>query len=214
MLVSVTPGVGPASMPPAAPPPPLVPPPPADPAPPAVPPAAGAAAPGAAAAGGLAAPGGLRAVAAAAAAGRAAPARGLPSPGQSGIENIVMVLMENRSFDHFLGWAPGADGRQAGLSYRDATGKQHSTHHLTEWQGCGFNDPDHSYEGGRTQYAGGKLNGFRKGTNDDYALGYYTEADLVTTASLVHNFTICDRWFCSILGPTFPNRIYSHAAAT
>ena len=166
---------------------------------------------GAAAAGGLAATGGLRAVANAA--GTAGP-RGLPSPAQSGIENIVMVLMENRSFDHFLGWAPGADGRQAGVTYRDPAGKPHATHHLTEWQGCGFNDPDHSYEGGRTQYAGGKLDGFRKGTNDDYALGYYTEADLVTSASLVHNFTICDRWFCSILGPTFPNRIYTHAAAT
>jgi phospholipase C len=138
----------------------------------------------------------------------------LPSPSQSGIAHIVMVLMENRSFDHFLGWVPGADGLQAGLTYKDATGKAHATHHLTEWQGCGFNDPDHSYEGGRIQYAGGKLNGFRKGTNDDYALGYYTEADVVTNSSLVHNFTVCDRWFCSILAPTYPNRIYTHAAAS
>ncbi len=39
----------------------------------------------------------------------------LPSPQESGIEHIVVVTMENRSFDHFLGWLPGADGKQAAL---------------------------------------------------------------------------------------------------
>ena len=43
----------------------------------------------------------------------------LPSPARSGIEHIVVVMMENRSFDHFLGWLPGANGRQAGLTYLD-----------------------------------------------------------------------------------------------
>ena len=36
----------------------------------------------------------------------------LPSPGRSGIKHIVVVTMENRSFDHFLGWFPNAEGRQ------------------------------------------------------------------------------------------------------
>ena len=40
----------------------------------------------------------------------------LPSPEHSGITHIVVVMMENRSFDHFLGWLPGADGQQAGLA--------------------------------------------------------------------------------------------------
>src|SRR5262245_54915989 len=39
-----------------------------------------------------------------------------------GIEHVVLVMMENRSFDHFLGWLPGADGRQMGLSYPDRAG--------------------------------------------------------------------------------------------
>src|SRR5689334_12045645 len=43
--------------------------------------------------------------------------RRLPTPQRSGIEHIVVVMMENRSFDHFLGWLPGAEGRQAGLTY-------------------------------------------------------------------------------------------------
>src|SRR3954469_239114 len=141
-------------------------------------------------------------------------ARRLPSPNASGIEHIVVLCMENRSFDHFLGWVPNANGRQAGLTYLDDAGAPHKTHHLTEWQGCGFNDPDHSYDGGRIQFNGGACDGFRKGDNDNYALGYYIKEDLPLTASVVKNFTVCDRYFCSILGPTYPNRFYTHAAAT
>jgi phospholipase C len=138
----------------------------------------------------------------------------LPPPAASGIDHIVVVCMENRSFDHFLGWVPGADGRQAGLRYRDDGGALHATRHLTTRTGCGSADPDHSYEGGRVQLADGRCDGFRRGTNDDFALGYYQRADLPLSAALVDNFTVCDRWFCSLLGPTFPNRLYTHAAAT
>lgn len=141
-------------------------------------------------------------------------AKGLPNPADSGLDHIVFVCMENRSFDHYLGWLPGADGRQSGLSYPDSKGVLHRTHHLTKRQGCGFNDPDHSYEGGRVQFAGGKLDGFRKGDNDDFALGYYTEADLPFYSQLVKQATTHDRWFAPILGPTYPNRFYTHAAYT
>jgi phospholipase C len=138
----------------------------------------------------------------------------LPSPTASGIDHIVFLCMENRSFDHYLGWLPGAAGRQSGLSYPDDQGLLHATHHLTERQGCGFNDPDHSYEGGRLQYAGGRLDGFRKGTNDDFALGYYTKDDLPFYGSFVEQATVFDKWFAPILGPTYPNRFYTHAAHT
>ena len=165
---------------------------------------------GAAAAGGAAATGAIGSVGRALAASPAS----LPAPQHSGIEHIVVVCMENRSFDHFLGWVRNADGRQAGLRFADDSGVLHSTHHLQDWSGCGFNDPDHSYAGGRVQLDGGKCDGFRKGSNDDFALGYYTERDLPLTASVVKSFTICDRYFCGILGPTYPNRFYTHAAAT
>ena len=46
----------------------------------------------------------------------------LPDPEQSGIEHVVVVMMENRSFDHLLGWMPNANGRQAGLEYPDNNG--------------------------------------------------------------------------------------------
>lgn len=122
--------------------------------------------------------------------------------------------MENRSFDHYLGWVPGARGRQAGLTYLDDAGMPHDTHRLRTWTGCGFNDPDHSYDGGRVQLDGGRCDGFRRGRNDEYALGYYVEEDLDTTSQLVSNFMIADHWFASMLGPTFPNRLYTHSAST
>ena len=104
----------------------------------------------------------------------------LPPPSRSGIEHVVVVMMENRSFDHLLGWLPNADGRQAGLTYLDAAGFPHETHALApDYTGCRHPDPDHSYDGGRLQYDDGQMDGFvRSGSNDDYAIGYYVEADL------------------------------------
>jgi phospholipase C len=138
----------------------------------------------------------------------------LPAPADSGLDHIVVVLMENRSFDHYLGWLPGANTKQAGLRYPDNHGKNHITHHLSGRQGCGFNDPDHSWQGGHTQLNHGKMDGFRKGTNDNYALGYYSRADLPFYSALVDEATVLDHWFCSILSSTYPNRFYTHAART
>src|SRR5262245_23593327 len=85
----------------------------------------------------------------------------LPPPEDSGIEHIIVVMMENRSFDHFLGWVEGADGRQAGLWYVDELGIRHRTYRLApDFQGCGHPDPDHSYEGGRVEYASGACDGW------------------------------------------------------
>jgi len=118
----------------------------------------------------------------------------LPSPEESGIEHIVVVMMENRSFDHFLGWLPNADGQQAGLSYLDAVGVAHSTHSLApDFTGCTHPDPDHSYLGGRVQYDGGAMDGFlRSGKNDDYAIGFYVERDRPFYSALARNYTTLD----------------------
>jgi phospholipase C len=143
-------------------------------------------------------------------------APGLPNPKHSGIDHIVVVMMENRSFDHMLGWVPGADGRQAGLTYTDAAGIEHATYPLApDFQGCGHPDPDHSYEGGRIQFNNGACDGWlRAGESDEYAIGYYTEADLQFFSGAARDWTICDQYFSSLMGPTFPNRFYSHCAQT
>jgi phospholipase C len=134
----------------------------------------------------------------------------------SSVEHVVVVMMENRSFDHFLGWVPGADGLQAGLTYTDAAGVPHSTHHLApDYQGCGHPDPDHSYTGGRVEYDNGACDGWlRAGSNDEYAIGYYTQADLAFLGPAVPQWTTFSRYFAAIMAETYPNRIYQHAAQT
>jgi phospholipase C len=140
----------------------------------------------------------------------------LPKPDKSGIKHVVVAMMENRSFDHFLGWLPGADGRQAGLTYTDSQGNAFETHPLApDFQGCGHPDPDHSYEGGRIEYDNGLCDGWlRAGTNDTFAIGYYTQNDLPFLGQAAPDWTVCDRYFAPILASTYPNRIYQHAAVT
>ena len=98
----------------------------------------------------------------------------LPIPELSGIEHVVVVMMENRSFDHMLGWLPNANGRQNGLSYLDNDGSPHPTERLDFYVGCAHPDPDHTYAGGRTEIDGGNMDGWlRAGTNDSFSIGYY-----------------------------------------
>jgi phospholipase C len=162
--------------------------------------------------------------AAAAAAGTLSPARALaqltrpslPAPGRSGIDHIVVVMMENRSFDHLLGWLRGANAKQAGLTYVDAAGNAHQTHPLApDFQGCAFADPDHSYDGARVEFNNGACDGWlRAGKNDLYSIGYYGKADLPFLGQAAPRWTVCDNYFSAILAPTFPNRFYLHAGVT
>jgi phospholipase C len=134
---------------------------------------------------------------------------------KNSLDHIIVVTMENRSFDHLLGWVPGADGRQGGLSYTDRNGIAHPTHHLTSFDSCAFADPDHSVEGGRLNYNNGAIDGFlRPPSNDLYAIGYYIGSDLPFLGKAAPEWLVLDRYFCPILGPTYPNRILSLAATT
>jgi phospholipase C len=124
--------------------------------------------------------------------------------------------MENRSFDHFLGWLPNAVGIQAGLSFNDKSGVSHPTHSLSgDFTGCPQSDPDHSYDGSRVAYDAGKMDGFlRAGGNDLFSIGYYEEKDIPFYAALARNYATCDHYFAAILGPTFPNRNFLYAGQT
>jgi len=134
----------------------------------------------------------------------------------SQIKHIVVAMMENRSFDHFLGWLPNANGQQAGLSYVDTGGVSHATHDLApDWTGCDFNDPDHSYDGGRIEVDNGLMDGFMKTSGADvYAIGYYQESANHFFPKFARTFTTCDMYFPSLLGPTFPNRIFQLCGQT
>jgi phospholipase C len=144
-----------------------------------------------------------------------APAALPADPSASGIDHIIVVMMENRSFDHFLGWLPGANGKQGGLTYTDRYGVPHGTHHLTDYQGCSHPDPDHSQEGGLIEYNNGKCDGWlRAGENDDFAVGYYTDADLQFFAQAAPGWTVCDNYYAAVMAETYPNRFYQHSAQT
>lgn len=140
----------------------------------------------------------------------------LRASGKSAIKHIVVLMMENRSFDHYLGWLPGADGRQAGLSYVDKLGVAHPTYPLApDYQGCGHPDPDHDFTNARIEYNGGLCDGWlRTANNDEYAIGYYTRGDLPFLAEAALKWTTFDRYFSAIMSSTYPNRIYQHAAVT
>src|SRR2546423_187787 len=143
-------------------------------------------------------------------------AAAFPNPVHSGIDHVVVVMMENRSFDHLLGWLPAADGMQAGLAYVDRAGVAHAIRPLApDYQGCAHPDPDHSYEGARVEYDGGACDGWlRAGDNDEYAIGYYEQTDVAFLGQAAPDWTACSRYFAAIMGPTFPNRFYQHAAQT
>jgi phospholipase C len=155
----------------------------------------------------------------------------LPPPDLSGIKHIVVLMMENRSFDHFLGWLPGANGRQAGLNFADSQGNVHSTHALAtdatagDFQGCAFLDPGHSFNDGRVQYHGGAIDGWLfdgsdesttnpQQANDVFSIGYYPQAALDFFGRAALDWTVCDNYFCAIMAETYPNRFHMHAAAT
>jgi phospholipase C len=168
-------------------------------------------------------------------AANAAPAR-FPH-GSNGVEHVVVLMMENRSFDHFLGWLPGADGRHD-MTYPSADGNSYPNYPLApDFQGCGYSDPDHSWEGFLVQHNGGRLDGFLQrptapaanagvtpAAANTFPIGYYTNLDrdfrskavpdLPVIGALAQHYTVLDRYFCSFAGETFPNRFYQHAART
>ncbi|HEX9065478.1 MAG TPA: alkaline phosphatase family protein [Streptosporangiaceae bacterium] len=168
-------------------------------------------------------------------AARAATAR---SPhGSAGVEHVVILMMENRSFDHFLSWLPGADGRHD-MTYLSADGNVYPNYPLApDFQGCGYSDPDHSWEGFLIQHNFGKMDGFLQrptapagnpgvtlAAANTFPVGYYTNfhhdgrrkqaPDLPVIGALAENYAVLDRYFCSFAGETFPNRFYQHAART
>ena len=158
------------------------------------------------------------------AADRATPTdRGLGDPATAPFEHVVVLMMENRSFDHMLGWLPGADGKQAGLQYPDLDGKLHRTWDLgDDYQSCGFLDPQHQWQDGVTQLNNGKGDGFlftqinegETAPHDLWPIGYFGPDAVPILGRLAEQYTTFDRYFASLNAGTWPNRLYLHAAAT
>lgn len=141
----------------------------------------------------------------------------------SAIGTIVVLMMENRSFDHYLGslslleGRTDVDGLTADMSNEDADGNEVKVFHLDKH--CQA-DPPHGWNSSRRQFDGGTQGGFVKehaggrGETAAEVMGYYTRADLPIYYALADAHAICDRWFCSVMGPTWPNRIYAYTATS
>src|SRR5215471_19933742 len=122
------------------------------------------------------------------------------------IKHVVVACQENRSFDHYYGFAPfaGSFGPPTGYSQPDGNGGLVQPFHFTS-----LSTPDigHSWGAMHAEYDSGAMDGFYT-TNGINCLGYYTAEELPFYYSLFDSSTLCANYFCPVMGPTYPNRFY------
>jgi phospholipase C len=148
------------------------------------------------------------------------------------VDHILVVMMENRSFDHYMQKAPAAgidvDVAPATFSNPDPAGTAVPIFHQPQY--C-FPDTAHDWDSVHEEIDSGKMDGFVKANNDtnpadipphgtaamilgNRAVGYYDQTDIPYAYWVAQNFAIGDRYFASVPGPTYPNRSYLYAATS
>ncbi|HEX3797914.1 MAG TPA: alkaline phosphatase family protein [Verrucomicrobiae bacterium] len=161
---------------------------------------------------------------------RRALAEDAPRPGSlRDIKHVVMLMQENRSFDHYFGTMAGVRGFDDPNALILPNGK--SVFHQPDPQNPnGYLLPfhldtlktsaqklpstSHAFAVQHASWNGGKMDNWlpahRKADGDiaPYVMGYHTRADIPFQFALAEAFTICDGYFCSVMGPTWPNRMY------
>ena len=140
----------------------------------------------------------------------------------SGIDTIVVVMMENRLFDHLFGGlatdpsypaAKTIDGLTGTESNLDAAGLP-VTVNLAPAEISKL-DPKHDWDSSHRAFNGGRNDGFvlvNPGANQAEVMSFHQRATAPFLYGLCDQYTVCDRWFSSVMGPTWPNRYYLHAA--
>ena len=132
------------------------------------------------------------------------------------IEHIIVACQENRSFDHYFGYAPQVQaagfGPPPGYSQPNPGG---SPDPVEPYRFTELSTPDVPHDWGSVhgQWDNGAMDGFmtHSGIN---AMGYYTEQELPFYYGLFEDSTLCANFFCSLLGPTWPNRFYLMAGTS
>jgi phospholipase C len=150
-------------------------------------------------------------------------------PSLKDIKHVVVLMQENRSFDHYFGTMAGVRGFDDPNALKLPNGK--SVFYQPDPQNPdGFMLPFHlntrttsaqkipsTNHGWKTQHEAwnnGKMDNWlpahraADGVNGPYTMGYYKRADIPFQFALAEAFTICDAYHCSIMGPTWPNRMY------
>src|SRR6202795_1476651 len=146
------------------------------------------------------------------------------------IEHVVILTQKNRSFDHYFGSYRGVRGfsdQSAAFQQPDPAnaasapvGKLLPFHLDTSQANAACtHDISHDWVPQHQSWDNGAMDGFVTSrlpidSNDAVlSMGYYTRADIPYYYSLADAFTICDNYFCSVMGPTDPNRLYTMAAS-
>lgn len=151
-------------------------------------------------------------------------AKDAPLGKQIPIDTIVVLMFENRSFDHLLGHLPDVGVTDVDVAPQNASnpasnGTNVPWYHDNTYCFC---DTNHEWTGSHDEYDNGKNDGFVKANENNggcppdgtRAMSYYTKDDLPYVYDLAKTFSVSDRNFCSLLGPTFPNREYLYAATS
>ena len=127
------------------------------------------------------------------------------------IDHIVVVMMENHSFDNYFGMLGRGDGFTLDDQGRPtnansaADGTSVPAFHMANT--CQLEkQPSQAWNATHTQWNGGAMDGFVRSDSGPVAMGYWTAADLPFYAALATTFPLCDRWFGSCMGQTYPNR--------
>jgi phospholipase C len=145
------------------------------------------------------------------------------------IKHVVLLMQENRSFDHYFGTVAGVRGFDDPNAMKLSNGRSvfyqpdpknpdgyllpfHLDTHKTNAQK--IPSTNHSWVTQHEAWNEGRMDNWvpahRKadGRNGPYTMGYYDRADIPFQFALAEAFTICDAYHCSVLGPTYPNRMY------
>ena len=144
------------------------------------------------------------------------------------IDHIVVLMLENRSFDHMLGYlslppAQGGKGRTDidGLTGNESNDDENGTTFPVQRMASPMmnGDPCHAWSCVEEQLKGnngGFLRNYAKmvASNPEFVLHYFTGADVPVFDHLAKDFVVCDRWFCPLPGPTQPNRAYALAGTS
>jgi phospholipase C len=146
------------------------------------------------------------------------------------IEHVVILTQENRSFDHYFGSYRGVRGfsdQSAVFQQPDPAntasapvGKLLPFHlNTSQANAACTHDISHDWVPQHQSWDNGAMDGFvtsRLPINSNDAvlsMGYYTRADIPYYYAVADAFTLCDNYFCSVMGPTDPNRLYTMAAS-
>ncbi len=145
------------------------------------------------------------------------------------IKHVVMLMQENRSFDHYFGTLSGVRGFNDPDALKLDTGKSVFYQpdalspdgyllpfHLdtTSSNAQKLPSTSHTWKTQHASWNGGKMDNWipahRKADkqNGPYVMGHFTRADIPFHFALAEAFTICDDYYCSVMGPTYPNRLY------